>query len=134
MNRQQLAHALRAACQIVSDPDILVVGSQSLLASFDENELPPAASASMELDLAFFDDPTDEKADAVDGAIGELYAFHESFGFYVQGVSVSTGVLPEGCANESCAGPTVPPARRTRRSSSRTTASSPSSSPTAKRI
>ena len=50
----------------------------------------------MEADVAFFDDPADAKADQVDGAIGELSPFHETFGYYAQGVSVSTAVLPEG--------------------------------------
>ncbi|MGH3479261.1 MAG: DUF6036 family nucleotidyltransferase, partial [Nocardioidaceae bacterium] len=75
MNREQLAHVLRAASGIVDDPDILVIGSQSLLASYDEDELPLTATASMEVDLAYFDDPDDLKADTVDGAIGELSAF-----------------------------------------------------------
>ncbi|MGH3753173.1 MAG: hypothetical protein ACRDRP_10825 [Pseudonocardiaceae bacterium] len=96
MNREQLAHVLRAASGIVDDPDILVIGSQSLLASYDEDELPLAATTSMEVDLAYFDDPDDLKADTVDGAIGELSPFHESFGCYAQGVSVRTAVLPNG--------------------------------------
>ena len=95
MNRQQLAHVLRAASGIVDDPHILVIGSQSLLASHDEDELPYAATASMEVDLAYYD-PDDAKADMIDGAIGELSLFHESFGFYAQGVSVRTAVLPNG--------------------------------------
>ena len=61
MNREQLAHILRSAATIVDDPNILVIGSQSVLATFDEDELPDAATASMELDLAYFDDPTDDK-------------------------------------------------------------------------
>ncbi len=64
MNREQLAHVLRAASGIVDDPDILVIGSQSLLASYNEDELPLTATASMELDLAYFDDPDDLKADS----------------------------------------------------------------------
>ena len=52
MNREQLAHILRAASTIVDDPNILVIGSQSVLATFDEDELPDAATASMEVDLA----------------------------------------------------------------------------------
>ena len=96
MNREQLAHVLRAASGIVDDPDILVIGSQSLLASYDEDELPLAATTSMEVDLAYFDDADDLKADTVDGAIGELSPFHESFGYYAQGVSVRTAVLPNG--------------------------------------
>jgi len=96
VNREQLAHVLRAASRIVDDPAILVIGSQSLLASYDEGDLPLEATASMEVDLAYFDDPDDRKADAVDGAIGELSPFHEAFGFYAQGISVHTAVLPAG--------------------------------------
>lgn len=96
MNREQLAHILRAASAVVDDPVMLIIGSQSVLASFDEDDLPAAATASMEVDLAYFDDPTEEKADAVDGAIGELSLFHQTHGVYAQGVSVRTAVLPNG--------------------------------------
>jgi hypothetical protein len=96
MNREQMAHVLRAASRIVDDPEVLVIGSQSLLATYDERELPLEATASMEVDIAYFDDPDDRKADAVDGAIGELSPFHEAFGFYAQGVSIRTAVLPAG--------------------------------------
>jgi len=44
MNRDQLAHLLRAACEVTGDPDILVVGSQSILASHYEDELPAPAT------------------------------------------------------------------------------------------
>jgi hypothetical protein len=96
MNREQMAHVLRAASRIVDDPEVLVIGSQSLLATYDERELPLEATASMEVDLAYLDDPDDRKVDAVDGAIGELSPFHEAFGFYAQGVSVHTAVLSAG--------------------------------------
>lgn len=96
MNRAQLEHVLRAAGSIADDPDILVIGSQSILGAFSEDDLPPEATTSIEADLAFFDDPDGTKADRVDGAIGELSRFHESFGYYAQGVSVTTAVLPVG--------------------------------------
>ncbi|MDQ7904325.1 DUF6036 family nucleotidyltransferase [Phytohabitans sp. ZYX-F-186] len=96
MRREHLEHVLRAASQIAGDPDVLVIGSQSVLGAIPEERLPPAATASIEVDVAFFDDPDDRKADQVDGAIGELSAFHETFGYYAQGVSVSTAVLPAG--------------------------------------
>ncbi|MCY7365982.1 MAG: hypothetical protein LH469_11835 [Frankiaceae bacterium] len=76
-----------------------MIGSQSILATYDEEELPVAATASVEVDLAFFDDDDDARADQVDGAIGELPQFHETFGFYAQGVSVKTAVLPNGWRN-----------------------------------
>lgn len=37
MNREQLAHVLRAAARIVNDPDILVIGSQAILGSFEDD-------------------------------------------------------------------------------------------------
>jgi hypothetical protein len=73
-----------------------VIGSQSILGAIPEDRLPLAATASIEVDVAFLDDPDDRKADQVDGAIGELSPFHETFGYYAQGVSVSTAVLPDG--------------------------------------
>lgn len=96
MNREQFAHILRAAAAIAGESDVLVIGSQSLLGTFSDAELPYEATASMEADVTFFDDPGDVKADRVYGAIGELSSFHETFGFYAQGVSVTTAVLPEG--------------------------------------
>lgn len=82
MTRQQLAHLLRRACAVVGDVDVLVLGSQSILGSFDENELPPQATASQEADIAFVNDPARDKADHVDVAIGEMSDFHRSNGVY----------------------------------------------------
>jgi hypothetical protein len=96
VTREQLEHVLRAASHIVHDPEVLVIGSQSVLGAIPEDRLPLAATASMEVDIAFFDDPDDRKADQVDGAIGELSPFHEMNGYYAQGVSLSTAVLPSG--------------------------------------
>jgi hypothetical protein len=96
VNREQLEHVLRAAVEIVPGADLLIIGSQAVLATQDESTLPIAATRSIEVDLAFFDDEDDAKADAIDGAIGELSRFHETFGYYGQGVSVTTAVLPDG--------------------------------------
>lgn len=56
MRREELAHVLRAAARVVDDPDILVIGSQAILGTFSEDELPEIAWLSVEADLAFFDD------------------------------------------------------------------------------
>jgi len=96
MNRAQLEHVLRAAATIVDDPGLLVIGSQAILGAFAEDLLPVEATTSIEADLAFFVDPDGSKADRLDGAIGELSRFHETFGYYAQGVSVTTAVLPVG--------------------------------------
>jgi hypothetical protein len=96
VRRADLEHLLRAATTIAGERDVLVIGSQSILAALTEDRLPPEATGSIEADMAFFDDPDDLKADQVDGAIGELSPFHERFGYYAQGVSVSTAILPAG--------------------------------------
>lgn len=44
MKRQELAHILRAACDVAGDPDVLIIGSQSILGGFD-GDLPPARLA-----------------------------------------------------------------------------------------
>jgi hypothetical protein len=96
MRREQLEHVLRAAATIAGDVDVVVIGSQSILAAIPEERLPYEATASMEVDVTFFDDPVDEKSGLVDGAIGELSSFHDMYGYYAQGVSVTTAVLPSG--------------------------------------
>ena len=90
MKRSQLAHILRSACRITGDPNILVIGSQSILGKFSHVALPDQAWLSVEADISFFDDPDDEKADLVDGAIGEASPFHDEFGVYGQGVTLET--------------------------------------------
>lgn len=94
MTRDQLEHVLRTVSQITGDPDVLVIGSQSILGSYSENELPPEATGSTEVGTAFLFDPDGAKSDLVDAMIGELSAFHDQFGYYPQGVSVDTAVLP----------------------------------------
>lgn len=75
---------------------MLVLGSQAILGAFDEDDLPPEATASMEADIAFLDDPDRSKADLVEGAIGEMSAFHDMNGVYAEGVSTETAILPDG--------------------------------------
>lgn len=97
MKRQELAHILRAACDITGDKDVLVIGSQSILGTFDEDELPAAATASIEADIAFLEDFDRAKADDVEGVIGELSPFHQSNGVYAEGVHIETArYLPPG--------------------------------------
>lgn len=97
MKRSELAHVLRAASVITSTTDILIVGSQSILGSYDEDDLPDEAVGSIEADVAFLGDDAADKALAVDGAIGEDSGFHQMYGYYGQGVEVDGLIaLPEG--------------------------------------
>ena len=95
MKREQLEHVVRAASDIVDSADLLIIGSQSVLATWDERRLPKAAIRSMEADVATLDGD-EAKSDLIDGNIGEGSQFHETYGFYAQGVSLRTAVLPAG--------------------------------------
>ncbi len=95
MTRAEFEHVVRAAGSILGTDEILVIGSQALHASI-EDTLPPEAVRSVEVDVAFFGDETGGKADLIDGSIGELSMFHETFGYYAHGVVESTAVLPSG--------------------------------------
>ncbi|MFO1269124.1 MAG: DUF6036 family nucleotidyltransferase [Rubrivivax sp.] len=92
MQRAQLEHLIRAAAEITNEYEFVVIGSQSIVGALDAP--PPECLASMEADLYPMRAP--ELADLIDGAIGELSPFHEHFGYYAQGVSPTTAVLPLG--------------------------------------
>lgn len=51
MRRDQLEHAIRTACQIIAVDEVIIVGSQSILGTYREDELPSAATMSIEVDV-----------------------------------------------------------------------------------
>jgi hypothetical protein len=95
MNKDEFDHAIRAAGSILGVSELLVIGSQAAHGSVS-GRLPVEALRSVEVDVAAFDDPDDATADLIDGSIGEASMFHETFGFYAQGVSETTAILPDG--------------------------------------
>ncbi len=96
VRRSELAHIVRAASKISGDVDVVIIGSQAILGSYEEDDLPETVTLSREADIAFWDDIDEQKADSVDGAIGEESSFDEMNGYYAQGVSVTTANLPWG--------------------------------------
>lgn len=92
MTRSELEHVIRAAGAISGNNQIVVIGSQSVLGQFPK--APVSLLASMEADIYPKNRP--ELAETVDGAIGEGSRFHETFGYYAQGVSRETALLPRG--------------------------------------
>ena len=92
MNRQELEHLIRAAAAITDQYEIVIVGSQSILGSMPD--APRALLMSNEADLYPLHAPS--LANVIDGAIGELSPFDERFGYYAQGVSPKTAILPAG--------------------------------------
>lgn len=92
MTRSELEHVIRAAGAIAKDREIVVIGSQAVLGGYPD--APLALLASMEADVFPLNHP--ERADEIEGAIGEGSRFHEEFGYYAQGVSPVTATLPKG--------------------------------------
>jgi hypothetical protein len=92
MTRDQLEHAIRAACDVAKDTELWIFGSQAILGEYPN--APESLRASIEVDVQPKNRP--ESADAVDGAMGELSMFHQTHGFYVHGISIESAILPDG--------------------------------------
>jgi hypothetical protein len=99
MRREQLEHAIRTACQIIGQPEVIVVGSQAILGTFREDQLPTEATMSIEIDIlpiAPDNEETARLADMIEGVAGEFSSFEELHGFSIDGVDLETSVLPDG--------------------------------------
>lgn len=92
MTREQLEHLIRATAVITADDSIVVVGSQAILGQFPD--APASMRLSMEADVFPLNHP--ERTDVIDGSIGELSPFHETFGYYAHGIAEQTSLLPVG--------------------------------------
>ncbi len=93
MTRDQLEHAIRAACDVAGDSEVWVFGSQAILGEFPD--APKDLRASIEVDMQPKNRP--HAADLIDGALGELSQFYHTHGFYVHGLPIEeAAVLPRG--------------------------------------
>lgn len=92
MTREQLEHAIRAACDVAGDTEVWVFGSQAILG--EHPEAPEALRRSVEVDIAPRNHP--ERVNDIDGVLGELSLFHQTHHFYVHGVPIESAVLPVG--------------------------------------
>ncbi|MDV6979103.1 DUF6036 family nucleotidyltransferase [Mycobacterium intracellulare] len=99
MRRDQLEHAIRTACQITDSTEVIVVGSQAILGTYPEYELPTLATRSAEIDILPLTDDhnrTIELADLIVAVAGELSPFQQTHGFSIDGVDLTTSALPDG--------------------------------------
>jgi hypothetical protein len=92
VTREELEHAIRAACDIAQDSEVYVFGSQAILGQFPD--APASVRMSQEADISPRNLP--ERVDAIDANLGEDSPFHRAHGFYVHGVSIGTATLPKG--------------------------------------
>ncbi len=91
MKRSQLEHVLRAAAAIAQESTFVVVGSQAILMAFPH--APDELLVSQEIDLYPALNP--EKAELIEGAIGAMSSFDQTFGYYADGVGPETAVMPD---------------------------------------
>jgi hypothetical protein len=91
MRRVDLEHVVAAAAQISDEVEFVVIGSQAVLAVDDP---PPGLLRSMEADLYPRNAP--EKAEAIDGSLGDGSPFHRTYGYYAHGVGPETAKAPAG--------------------------------------
>ncbi len=92
VKRADLEHIIRAAATIADDDELIIVGSQAVLAQFPD--APEDMLRSDEADVYPKNNP--ERWELIDGAIGELSLFHDTFGYYAQGVEEGVATLPSG--------------------------------------
>lgn len=92
MKRHELEHIIRAAATIADVDEVVVIGSQAILGQFPD--APAELLVSVEADLYPRHHP--DRAALIEGSIGELSPFHDTFGYYAQGVGPETAVLPAG--------------------------------------
>lgn len=92
MNRAELEHAIRAACDLAQDAEVYVFGSQAIPGQYPD--APAPLRQSMEADIAPKNRP--EMVDPIDAVLGELSQFRQTHGFYVHGVPIEAAVLPTG--------------------------------------
>lgn len=90
MKRDELEHVLRASAAITRDNSFVVIGSQAVL--LPHPDAPAELLLSNEVDLYPAMHP--ERAELIDGAIGQLSMFHDTFGYYADGVGPETATMP----------------------------------------
>lgn len=108
-----------AACQIAGLTEVIIVGSQAILGTYTEDQLPFYATRSVEVDVLPITDDTGEiarLADELEGAAGEFSPFERLHGFSIDGVDLQTSALPDGwrdrlvkVQNENTAAPSGEP-------------------------
>jgi len=90
MTREELEHIIRASAEVTGQYEFVIIGSQSMLGAAPYPER--IFTVSMEVDIYPLQSP--DLADKIDGSIGEGSLFHETHGYYAQGVGPNTAILP----------------------------------------
>jgi hypothetical protein len=92
MNFEELEHIVRAARDVTGEIEFIAIGSQSLLITF--HNPPRELRGSPELDItARSVSVRPEVGDLIDGNLGEITLFHQTFHVYAHGVGPESAIL-----------------------------------------
>ena len=91
MNRSELEHLLRASSGHTGERDFIIIGSQAVLGKHPD--APRELRQSMELDIYPRFRP--ELSEEIEGSLGRYSQFNETFGYFADGVSPDTALLPD---------------------------------------
>jgi hypothetical protein len=91
MNRSELEHLLRASSGHTGERDFIIIGSQAVLGKHPD--APRELRQSMELDIYPRFRP--ELSEKIEGSLGRYSQFNDTFGYFADGVSPGTALLPE---------------------------------------
>lgn len=91
MKRAEFEHVIRAAAAIVDD-ELVVIGSQSVLAQYPD--APDSLLQSAEVDM--YPRNRLDRADDIDGSLGDGSRFHEAYDYYAHAVGPETPTAPAG--------------------------------------
>lgn len=92
MRRDQFEHVIAAAAEVSEEREIVVIGSQAILGSVADP--PEEMLFSMEVDV--YPRRAPEKANEIEGSLGEGSPFQGMNGYYAQGVGPETAKAPAG--------------------------------------
>lgn len=95
MTREELEHIIRASGNVTDQYEFMIVGSQAILGSVPN----PEAVFTMSAEADIYPLHAPALADKIEGALGEGSQFHDTYGYYAQGVGPETAVLPSDWKN-----------------------------------
>ena len=92
MRKPDFDHVIAAAAALTGEAEIVVIGSQAIFGAVED---PPAAMLrSIEADI--YPRARPERAEEIDGTLGDGSQFQATFGYYAHGVGPETAKAPEG--------------------------------------
>lgn len=92
MDRAEFDHVIAAAANVLDADEFVVVGSQAILGPHPD--APRELLRSLEADIYPVGEP--ERAEELDGALGDGSQFARTYGYYAHGVGPETIVAPTG--------------------------------------